>query len=85
MSTALSYRIFFYLLMAGLWYGGLWLLAVIATSWYLYRYTAYELIVLGWCLDVQFMTGIIPWYTVGAALAFVFIEGLKPRLLSFTA
>jgi len=77
-------RIFLGLLVAGFWYSGWVVLASIVTVLYAFRYTAYELVVLGWCLDVQFMTGSVPYYTIVSAGFFVCVEWLKPRLLAYT-
>jgi hypothetical protein len=84
MNYSFVIRILLFILLVGAWYGGFWLLAGVATVGYLFRYVGYEVILLGWCLDIQFMTGAIPWYVSIFALMFIIVEWLKLRLLAYT-
>lgn len=69
-----------YLLIMGWWY--IWVPLMV---WYLYRYTAYELLLLGWFIDYGFGTASTwPWYLTFFALALVVAEWLKPRLVVYT-
>jgi len=77
-------RIIFFMGVAGLWYSGIWVLAGLVTVLYFFRYTAYEVVFMGWCLDIQFMTGDVPWYTLAFAGLFLCIEWLKPHLVAYT-
>lgn len=63
------------------WYfDALWL-ALPLTLWYCYYYRAYELIVLGIFIDVQYLAGVdIPYYTLGFTFACGAAEWLKPKL-----
>lgn len=80
----ISIRIALFLLTAGLWYIGWWPIAGIVTLVYLFRYLAYEIVILGLILDIQFMTGLVPWYSLMFAVAFIVVEWCKPRLLAYT-
>lgn len=63
------------------WYFDVWWLAVPLLIWHCYHYRAYECVLIGICIDVQFMNRIgIPWYTLGALCAVVSVEILKPFL-----
>lgn len=84
MSRSILLRVIFLLLLAGLWYGGFLAVAAILTLVYSFRYTAYELIVLGWVIDMQFSTGGWPVYMLVAATLFLVVEWIKPRLLAYT-
>ena len=56
-------------ILMGSWYYGAWLVALPLTLWYTYRYPAYELVVVGVLLDIQFYTGdFIPYYGISAVL-----------------
>lgn len=63
------------------WYFDVLWLAILGTLWYSYYYRAYELIVLGVLIDVQYRSGVsIPYYTLGFTLLCVAAEWLKPKL-----
>ena len=63
------------------WYFDVWWLAVPLLGWHCYHYVAYECVLLGLCIDVQFMSRMgIPWYTLGALCAVLGAEQLKPLL-----
>lgn len=63
------------------WYFDVWWLGVILMVWHGYQYRAYEFIILGILIDVQFMTGIgIPWYTILFTAALIAIEIGKPLI-----
>jgi hypothetical protein len=47
---------------------------------YMYRYTAYELIVIAACIDAFFGWSVVPYYLVGTTVAIVLMEWVKPRL-----
>lgn len=71
MATFLSYllRLTLCLLVMGGWYFGAWLFALPVTLWYVLRYPAYELCIIGALLDIQFYTGdFVPYYFFGAIL-----------------
>ncbi len=84
MSYSILLRILFFILLAGFWYAGWWHVGGIVTIGYFFRYLGYEVILLGWLLDIQFMTGLVPWYTIAFALTFIAVEWLKPHLLAYT-
>lgn len=84
MISSLFIRIGLLLLTAGLWYMGLWPIAIVLTLLYFIRYLAYEMIILGLIIDIHFMTGIIPWYTILFCVIFLLSECLKPRLLAYS-
>lgn len=74
-------RIISFLCLATAWYFDVWWLAIPLLAWHCYHYRAYECVLLGLCIDVQFMNRVgIPWYTLGALGAVVFAEVLKPML-----
>ena len=58
-------------------------IAVVCALAYAFRYTAYELLALAFVLDgfygVQFAFS-IPFYTLGALVALVIVEWLKPLI-----
>jgi len=85
MSRTIVFRILFFMLIVGAWYSGFLIVAGLATLGYLFRYVGYEVMLLGWCLDVQFMTGVVPWYTMAFALTFIIVEWFKLRLLAYNA
>ena len=61
------------------WYFDVWWLGVPLTLWHCFHYRAYECILIGVCIDVQFMQGVgVPWYTLGATGVVVSAEMLKP-------
>lgn len=64
---------------------GWWFVWCPLVVWYVYRYTAYELLLLGLFIDYGF--GILytwPWYLTGFAIMLVIVEWIKPRLLVYT-
>jgi len=85
MNILVIFRIIFFVTLAGVWYGGFWLLGGVLTLVYFFRYLGYELVVLGLFLDIHFMTGFVPWYTIAFAGTFIVIEWSKPRLLAYTS
>ena len=63
------------------WYFNVWWLAIPLLAWHCYHYRAYEIVLVGLAIDVQFMYHVgIPWYTLGALLTLVCAELLKPML-----
>jgi hypothetical protein len=84
MTTSIFWRSVWFIIVAGLWYSGFWFIAGVATIAYSFWYTGYELIVLAGMIDVQYMTGIWPWYTVGAVGLFCVVEWVKPRLMAYS-
>lgn len=83
MSIILRISLFFMLtigLVVGWWFVWIPLLAL-----YLYRYTAYELLFLGWFIDLGFGPQAFPplYLTLFAALLCA-TEWLKPQLLVYT-
>lgn len=59
----------------------LWLFVLCAIA-YMFRFTAYEVIVLGVCIDVYYGGGgiSIPYYTLGSTLLLLLIEYAKPYI-----
>lgn len=84
MNYLLLFRILLFILMTGFWYAGWWQVGGVVTLIYLFRYLGYEVVLLGLFLDIQFMTGVVPWYTIAFAAIFVLVEWCKPRLLAYT-
>ncbi|MFN3187921.1 MAG: hypothetical protein ACK42D_00020 [Candidatus Paceibacteria bacterium] len=84
MNFLILLRMALFILIAGLWYGGFWLVAGAVTLLYYFKYIGYEIIIIGWFLDMQFMTGIVPWYTIAFAVVFLVVEWCKSRLLAYT-
>ena len=84
MNFLILLRAILFIVIAGLWYGGFWWLAGPLTSVYFFRYVGYEVILIGWLLDVHFMTGLIPWYTSIFAVVFFVVEWCKSHLLAYT-
>ena len=67
-------------------YLDVWWLAGFITIWHVYQYRAFELIVIGLCIDIQFMAGIgIPWYTIGGMSIVLGAELLRPMLRNNTS
>lgn len=60
-----------------------WVL-IVCMVLYSLRYTAYELVVLGACIDVYYGTNmgllVVPYYTVGVTLWLLLIEWAKPSI-----
>ena len=74
-------RLAVFLALCVVWYFNLLLVALPLTVWYLYHFRAYDLIVLGLCIDIYFWSAIfMPYYTVGFLGAVLLIEVIKPRL-----
>ncbi len=74
-------RVISFLCLLVAWYLDVWWLGSILLLWHCYHYRAYEVIVLGILIDVQFTTGLtVPWYTLGFSSALLFSESLKPLL-----
>lgn len=84
MSNYFLRGIFFFTIVI-LWYvGGFWI-SLPLCIWYSYRYTAYELVVLGVCIDVQFQSYISwPLYTTVSLSLVVALEWLRPHLVLYT-
>ena len=62
-----------------------WLFAI-AVCAYAFRYTAYELILLGMFIDTFYgldMPFVIPYYTLTIIVGLIFIEWIKPQLLLY--
>jgi len=77
----LTLRVMSVLCLTTAWYFDVWWLAVPLTLWHCYHYRAYECVLIGVCIDIQFMGHIgIPWYTLGAVGAVVVAEWIKPTL-----
>lgn len=84
MNYLLLLRIILFFAVSGTWYAGLWLIAGVLTVVYVFRYDGYEIVFLGLLLDIQFMTGMIPWYTFAFTGAFIIAQWCKLRLLAYT-
>lgn len=83
MKLTLVVRVGLFLTLAGLWYLGLWYVAGVVLVGYMFRYTAYEVVILGGFIDMQWMTGNTPWYLLFFVLVFLIIEWLKPQLMAY--
>lgn len=84
MNYSIITRFIFFLIIAGLWYIGLWHIAGLTTFIYLFLYIGYEILFLGLLIDAQFMTGMVPLYTLTFIFMFILAEWLKPSLLAYT-
>lgn len=74
-------RFFTYLAITIFWYFSFWWCAVPLTIWFAYQFRAYELIILGLLIDIEFSVIIDkPWYTLSFLGLFIIMEWLKPRL-----
>jgi hypothetical protein len=74
-------RLISFLCLTTAWYFDVWWLAVPLLLWHCYQYVAYECVLLGICIDVQFMNRLgVPWYTLGAIGAVICAEVFKPML-----
>ncbi len=79
------FRIFLFLSIIVLWYVGLFWFSLPICLWYVYRYTAYELLVLGVCIDIQFQSYIsVPFYTTVSLILVLLFEWLRPHLSGYT-
>jgi hypothetical protein len=62
-------------------FNGVWWLSVPLSLWYIVRYRAYELIFLGFCIDVHFAPSFpLFYYTLTATVLVCFGVFLRPRL-----
>jgi hypothetical protein len=80
MKKHLWHLVLFYLLVTVV-FNGVWWIAVPLAIWYMLQYSAYELVLAGFCIDVYFAPTFLLWYYTLAALGVV-IFGLfiRPRV-----
>jgi len=83
MTKTFFWRTIFFLTLAGLWYSGWGVIAGILTIVYAFWYTSYELVVLAGMIDIHFMLGVFPWYTIGSTALFCFAEWSKPFIMAY--
>jgi hypothetical protein len=63
------------------WYFSFWWCAIPLSIWYAYQFRAYELVVLGLLIDIEFSVNFdLPLYTLGFLVLFIIMEWIKPRL-----
>jgi len=83
--TTYFLRALLFLIITVLWYVGLWWVSLPLCLWYTYRYTAYELIVLGVCIDIQFQVYTSwPYYSIFGTTLVIIVEWLRPHLAVYT-
>ncbi len=72
-------RVSIFLIIMTCWYFAFWWGAIPATLFYLWRYTAYEMVFLGILIDMQFMPGtIFPYYTLVFTVSVILSVLVKP-------
>lgn len=77
----MTMRVVLFMLTAAVGSIGPWWLLLAAALLYAFRYTAYELLLLGFFLDVSYGIAPVPFiYTFAALGILLFMETLKPRL-----
>jgi hypothetical protein len=80
-TTQFFIRSLFFLTIMSSWYFGLGWLGLLLSLWYLYHYRAYELILLGLFLDIQFsVMPHLPVYTPLFLGLFLLSVWIKPKL-----
>lgn len=83
MNYKILLRLGWFVSLAGVWYSDFWLVGSLLTAFYLFRYSGYEIVLLGLALDIQFMTGSIPWYTIFFFIGLSISQVTKPYLLAY--
>ncbi len=74
-------RVLTFIFIALIGFLGPWWLLIPAVLYYAFRYTAYELLILGFALDLSYGVDPLPCiYTGAAAIILLSIETLRPRL-----
>ena len=62
-------------------FNGVWWIAIPGVFYYVLRYPAYELLLIGFCIDVYFAPTVFMWhYTIAALLLVLFGHFIRPRV-----
>ncbi len=79
--TYIIVRCISFITLASGWYFDVWWIGIPLMLWHCYHYRAYELMVLGVLIDIQFLVLYsVPWYTIGFTLVFAAGEYIKPLM-----
>jgi len=78
-------RLFFFFIITIFWYTGLFWYSLPLLFWYSYKCIPYELFLIGFLIDIQFMSPqLLPMYTLFALVWITLIIWLKPKFLFHT-
>ena len=81
----LFFRSVLFLVITIFWYIGFFWYSLPILLWYSYKYTPWELLLIGLLVDIQFMTfRALPWYTIFSLFWIIITVWLRPKFIVYT-